>query len=159
MRSTSSSISFLANSSGLAMVAEERMKMGLVPYQLQIRLSLRMTLAQVTPEDPPVLMDFIYHHIFQILEELHPLCVVREDSGVQHVWIGDDDMSCGTDSFSGIDRGIAIIGVRLDINIQSSDQSVEFVQLILGEGLGGEEVDGTRVWILKEGIGDRYVVA
>lgn len=46
MRSTSSSISFLANSSGLAMVAEERMKMGLVPYQLQIRLSLRMTSAK-----------------------------------------------------------------------------------------------------------------
>ncbi len=68
-------------------------------------------------------------------------------------------MTCSPDGFSGVDGGIAVIGVGLDINVQSGDQAVEFVQLILGEGLGGEEIDGPRMRILEQGVEHRDVVA
>ena len=33
------------------------------------------------------------HDIAQVLEQLDPLGMVRQDAGVQHVGVGDDDMA------------------------------------------------------------------
>ena len=43
-------------------------------------------------EDPAIGMQFIDDDVAQILKQSHPLGMVRQDSGVQLVWIGQDDV-------------------------------------------------------------------
>ena len=98
-------------------------------------------------------------HVLQVLEELDPLGVVGKDAGVQHVWVGDHHVPCCADGLSGVDRGVAVVGVGLDVYSEVGDQAVELVQLILGEGLGGKEIHGPGLGILQQGVEDRDVVA
>src|ERR1700730_5838200 len=58
-------------------------------------------------EYPTVRVQFIEDDVAQVLEEPHPLCVVRKDSGVKHVRIRQDDLPTLPNCFSRITRRIA----------------------------------------------------
>jgi len=60
-------------------------------------------------------MQFIDHDEAQILKELHPLGVMRQNTGMQHVRIGDDNLP-GDAHGTARGRGrIAVECVSLDI--------------------------------------------
>ena len=63
----------------------------------------------MAPEYSSVGVQFIEHDVAQVLEQAHPFCVVRQDSGVQHVRVGQDDMSAFPNCFSCIAWRIAVI--------------------------------------------------
>jgi hypothetical protein len=44
-------------------------------------------------EDTPIRMEFIDHNKLQVLEEGHPLRMVREDPRMKHIRIGNDDIT------------------------------------------------------------------
>ena len=86
---------------------------------------------QMAPEDAAVLVDFVDYHKAQVLEEAHPLRVMRKDAGVKHVGIGDHDVAHGSDRLPRADRRVAIVGVSLDVGPQIRDQTVKLVELVL----------------------------
>ena len=56
-----------------------------------MRFSLRMHIGNMRAEDAPVGVHFIDDDEAQAAEEFHPVGVVRQDAGVKHVGVGQDD--------------------------------------------------------------------
>ena len=51
----------------------------------------------------------------QVLEELDPLGVVRQDAGVEHVGVGQDDVAAGPDGLAGVLGRVAVVGEDADL--------------------------------------------
>ena len=113
----------------------------------------------MTAEDTSVVVQLVHHDVAQVLEEALPLGVVGEDAAVQHVGVGDDDVTGQPDGAPCRDGGVAVVGVGLDVGAGQLDQPVELGVLILGEGFGGEEVERPARRILEDRLEDRGVVA
>ena len=103
------------------------------------------------PEDPPVGMDFINDHISQVLEEPDPFGMMGEDPGMEHVRIGNHDMAAEPDRGSGISRRVPVIGKGGDRGVQRLDQGIQLMELVLGQGLGRKEIEGTGLGFTEHG--------
>ena len=58
-------------------------------------------------EHAPVNVQLIHHHIFQVGKQLLPLCMMGQDTGMQHVGIGHHDMALLADGLPGVIRGVS----------------------------------------------------
>ena len=114
---------------------------------------------QMTAENAAVRMQFVDDDIAQVFEQARPLGVVRKDAGVQHVRVREHDIGTLPDGLAGVLRGIAIEGVDAEVGTHFLDHGVEFVELIFGEGFGGEQIHGARAWVCQDGVQDGQVVA
>ncbi len=85
--------------------------------------------------------------------------MVRQDAAVQHVGIGQHDVGALADGAAGILRRVAIVGERADLGAHRVHRRLEFVQLILGQRLGGKQVKGAGVGIFNQALENRQVVA
>ena len=66
---------------------------------------------------------------------------MRQNPGVQHVWIGKDHIGSGAHGLARILRRIAVVGERANLGTHLFHDGVEFVELVFGECLRGEEVE------------------
>ena len=114
---------------------------------------------QVGAEDPPVDVELVDDDVLEVREELLPLRVVGEDPGVEHVGVRDDDVALPADRLPGVVGGVPVVGVGLDVGLHLADQAVDLVHLVLGEGLGREEVEGAGLRLFEDLLEDREVVA
>ncbi len=114
---------------------------------------------QMAAEHPAVDVQLVHHHVLQIGKELLPLGVVRQDAGMQHVGVGDHHMALLADGLARVIGRIAVIGEGLDVGLQFADETVHLVHLVIGQGLGGEEVNGPRLRLLQYFLEHRDVVA
>ena len=114
---------------------------------------------QVGAEDAPVDVELVDDHVLEVLEELQPLRVVGEDPGVEHVGVRDDDVALPADRLAGVVGGVPVVGVGLDVRLHLADQAVDLVHLVLGEGLGREEVEGAGLRLFEDLLQDGQVVA
>ncbi len=110
-------------------------------------------------EDTAVGVDLVEHDVAQVREEGRPAGVVGQDAGVQHVGIGNHQASLTPDGWPRAPGRIAVVGRRVQFRRQGLIPDRQLSQLILGQGLGGEEVEGAGVWIGQQGLQDRQVVA
>ena len=69
-------------------------------------------------------MDFINHDILKVFEELDPLGMMGEDAGMHHVRVGNHDVTGHADGLTGGSRGVAIVGIGLDIHAQRLHKAV-----------------------------------
>ena len=97
---------------------------------------------QVAAEDAAVVVELVDDDVFQVLEELDPLGVVGQDPGVEHVGIGQDDVAAGADGLAGVLGRVAVVGEDADLAREELDRLVELGPLVVGQGLGREEVEG-----------------
>ena len=104
-------------------------------------------------------VQLVHHHVAEVLEKLHPLGVVGQDALVQHVGVGDDHVGAGADGLAGVAGRVPVVGEGADVHAQRLDERVHLRELVLGEGLGREEVQGPRVGLLEHGVEDGQVVA
>src|SRR5574341_2009693 len=58
-------------------------------------------ISQMRAKNSPIMVDFVNHHKFQILKNPVPSCVKGQNPGMQHIRIGDNDLSHSPDSFPG----------------------------------------------------------
>jgi hypothetical protein len=91
-------------------------------------------------EHTTVGVDLVDHHIAQVLEELRPLGVMRQDRLVQHVRIADHDVAMQADRLARITGGIAIEGEGLDAQLAGAVELQQFGHLVLRQRLGREQV-------------------
>jgi len=83
-----------------------------------------------------------------------------KNSRVQHVGVGQDDVSSGPYGFPCILRGIAVIGEDSDFFWEKLDCFIEFSSLILGRGaFGGKEVNARAEGFCRMAVQNRKVIA
>ena len=113
---------------------------------------------QVTAEDPSIGVQLVDHHVAEVLEEVHPLGVMRQDARVQHVGVGQDEIRPCPHRAARVLRRVAVISVHAHVRERLGELR-QLRQLILGESLGGKEVQDPRFGLLHEGLQDGQVVA
>ena len=87
--------------------------------------------AQVAAEDSPIGVQFIENDISQIFEEARPARVMRQDSGVQHVGVGQDDVPFFTNRTARVGGSVAVVSENTKAIFQTLSKVVEFGELIL----------------------------
>ena len=110
-------------------------------------------------EDAPVRVRLVDHDVAQLLEELEPLRVMRQDRRVEHVRVGDHDLARAANGRSNGRRRIAVVDAGRDLQLGCRGEPAEGCQLVLAERLGREQVQRASRWILRDGVQDRQVVA
>ena len=106
-------------------------------------------IGQMAAENTAIGVQFVNHHVLQVLEELHPFCVMGQDAGMQHVRIGNDHVPLSPYRPSRILRRVAIVGEGLDILATQLYELIELFHLVLCQSLGRKEIQSSSVRISK----------
>ncbi len=89
-------------------------------------------------EDAAVVVELVDDDVLEVLEELDPLRVVRQDAGVEHVGVGQDDVAAGPDGLAGVLGRVAVVGEDADLLGQAGVDVVELGPLVLDRALVGK---------------------
>ena len=109
----------------------------------------------VRAEDAGVVMggvQLVDDHVFQVFEQAGPLGVVRQDARMQHVGVGDHDLRLLADGLAHAGRRVAVVGVEAQLVAQGLVQVEQLGQLVLGKGLGREQVQGFGLGVAGQGV-------
>ena len=101
--------------------------------------------AQVAAKHAAVGVKLVDDDVAQIFEEARPTRVVREDPGVQHVRVSQDDVALFANGFARIGGRVAVVGKNAEAVFQALVEIVEFGELVLREGLGWKKIERARV--------------
>src|SRR2546430_3380194 len=82
-----------------------------------------------------------------------------KDAGVEHVRVRDYDMAGAADGRAYRGRRVAVVRVRLEIDVDVLREAHELGELILGERLRREDVERAGRRVLGDRVDDREVVA
>src|SRR5216684_9045896 len=96
-------------------------------------------------EDAAVSVQFVENDVAEIFKKARPARVMREDAGVQHVRIGQDNVAFFANGSAGVTGRIAVVSVNPEAIFQALIQVVEFGELVLREGFSGKEIESARV--------------
>jgi hypothetical protein len=113
----------------------------------------------VAAEDAPVRVRLVDDEVTELLEELEPLGVVRQDGRAEHVRVGDDHLAGLAHDRADGRRRIAVVDGRREVQPREARQVAELGQLVLAQRLGGEQVEGPGRGVLGDGLQDGQVVA
>ena len=113
----------------------------------------------VAAEHASIRVQLVDHDQLELLEQLEPLRVVGQDRRVQHVRVGDDDLTGGTHRGPDRCRGVAVVGRRDDRQSGGRRELAELRHLVLPEGLGREEEQRASRRILGDRLERRQGVA
>ena len=72
-------------------------------------------IGEVTSENAAVGVELVDHHVAKVLKEVHPLRVERQDSGVEHVRIGEHEVGPRAHGTPRVLRGVPVIGVHAHV--------------------------------------------
>ncbi len=126
-------------------------------------LEAAQDVGDVAAKNTPIGVDLVQDDVAQPLEEGHPARVVGKDAGMQHVGVADDNPGGLADGGAIALGCIAVVdgkGQRAqDRRGQLAGDGVELGELVLGEGLGGEEVEGAGAGLGEEPAEHGQVVA
>ena len=69
-------------------------------------------LRDVAAEDPAVHVGLVEHDVAQVVQELGPALVARQDAEVQHVRVAEQDGGAAPDAGAHVHRGVAVVDGR-----------------------------------------------
>ncbi len=133
--------------------------MGVAAVEASDAAEAAQDIAQVAAKDAAVGVEFVDDDVAEVFEQARPARVVWQDSGVQHVWIGQDHVAFFADGFAGVGGGVSVVGENAEAILQTLVEVVKFGELVLRERFGGEEVERAGVGILEDLVQHRQVVA
>ncbi len=115
----------------------------------------------IRAEDAAVDVQLVDHDPTEILEQRRPARVVREDPGVEHVRVGQQQAHLVADRPALRGGRVAVVGAHRQLirRTKRAQHVPESTGLILGQRLGGEQIDGAGVGIIEQRLQDRQVVA
>jgi len=116
----------------------------------------------VGAEHAAVAVQLVDHHELEALEELGPLGVVGQDRLVQHVRVGDHDVTAGTHRLAGVPRGVAVEGVGPHPQLPGPVQLADLLDHVRcaafelpfrsGEEFGGEKLEELLAYLQEQGV-------
>ena len=95
---------------------------------------------EMAAEDAPVRVQLVDHHVAEVLEELRPLRVVRQDARVQHVGIGQHEVRASAHRAPRVLRRVAVVREHPHVGA-GSRPARQLRELVLGERLGRKQVE------------------
>ena len=113
---------------------------------------------EMAAEDPAVRVQLVDHHVAEVLEEVRPLRVVRQDARVQHVGVGQHEVGARAHRAPRVLRRVAVVGEHPHVG-QGLGELVQLRELVLGERLGRKQVEDARLGLLDQGLQHGQVVA
>ncbi len=113
----------------------------------------------VAAEDAPVGVRLVDDDEAQLLEELEPLGVVGQDRRAQHVRVGDHDLAGLAHHGADGRRRVPVVHRGREVHLGQGGQVAELGQLVLAQGLGGEQVERPSGRVVGDRLQDRQVVA
>ena len=113
----------------------------------------------VAAEHAPVGVQLVDDDVAQLLEQLEPLGVVRQDRRVEHVRVGHHHLAGRPDGRPDRGRRVAVVRRRRDRQAGGRRELAELGHLVLSERLGREQEQGPRRRIVGDGLQDRQRVA
>ncbi len=63
----------------------------------------------MAPEDAAIGMQFVEHNVAKVFEQTSPARVMRQDSGVQHIWIGEHNVAALANRHARVRRRVTVI--------------------------------------------------
>jgi hypothetical protein len=103
---------------------------------------------EMTPEHATIGVQFVDDDEAQVLEQLRPARMVRQDAGVHHVGVAEHDVRAAADRASCILRRVAVVGEDADLEIAPARElireTVQLGELILRQRLGRKQVQRAR---------------
>ena len=133
--------------------------MGIAAIEASDAAEAAQHVAQVAAEDAAVGVQFVDHDVAEVFKEARPSSMVRQDPGVQHVRVSQNDVTFFSDGLAGIGGRVAVVGENAEAIFEALVEVVEFRELVLREGFGGEEVQRASVGVFKDRVQDGQVVA
>ncbi|MNS86437.1 hypothetical protein D3C72_1203430 [compost metagenome] len=112
----------------------------------------------VAAEHAAIGVHFVDDDVAQVLEELRPLGVMRQDRLVQHVRVGNHDVAMQADRLACIAGGVTIEGKGLHPEVAGAVELQQFGHLVLRQCLGREQVQRLGL-VLHGGADHRQGVA
>ena len=109
-------------------------------------LEAAQDIGHVRSEHAAVRVDLVNDDVAQVLEELRPLRMVRQDGVMQHVRVRDDDVAVNADRLTCVVRRIAVKRVGPHTEFPSAVELKQLSNLVLREGFRGKEVEGLRTF-------------
>ena len=154
--STGSPHSRDASSAGLPIVALVKQKVGLGAVVLAQTTQPPQHVRHVAAEHPPQRVQLVDDDVAQAQEERRPARVRRQDPHVQHLGVGEHDVGVVADPRPLVERGVAVVRRGHEVGDQPL---AEGAQLVLGEGLGGEDEQRRVAPTAGDRLDDRHLVA
>ena len=118
---------------------------------------------QMAAEDAAIGMELVDDDVPEVLEQLRPSRMVRQDARMNHVRVREHHVRPSANRPTRILRRIAVVredaDTRLARALEDRRQLVQLGELVLGERLGGKQVHRSGRRISEDGIQDRHVVA
>jgi len=105
-------------------------------------------------------VDFVQHNKGEILKKSLPVVMMGQDSTVQHIRIGEENLrDIFPDLFSAVGRGVSIVDFSRDLcAFNPFKPEGKIFQLVLFEGLEGKDVDRLGFSILQDFLDDSNVI-
>ena len=108
---------------------------------------------QVAAEHAAIGVQLVDDHEPQVLEQLRPARMVRQDPRVQHVGVAEHDVRLAADRAPRVRRRVAVVGEDADLRIGRArvdelDERVQLGELVLRQRLRRKQVERARRRIL-----------
>ncbi len=113
----------------------------------------------VAAEHAAIGVQLVDHDVAELLEQLEPLGVMRQDRRVEHVRVGHHDLPGGSDRRPDRRRRVAVVGRGRDRQTGGGRQLAELGDLVLAERLGREQQQRPRRGVVGDGLHDRQRIA
>jgi hypothetical protein len=110
---------------------------------------------EVRAEDAPVGVQLVEDDVLQPVEDLHPFRMVREDPGMQHVGVRNDEPPALSRRLPDRRGGVTVVYVQLEIRDR---ELLEGFHLVLAQRLGRKKVDRLRVRVFQQAVKHRKVI-
>ena len=113
----------------------------------------------MSTEHAAIGVQFVDDDVAELLEQLEPLRVMRQDRRVEHVRVGGHHLPGAADGGADGCRRVAVIGGGRHVEPGRTGELAELGDLVLAERLGREEEEGARRGIVGDRLEDRQRVA
>ena len=101
--------------------------------------------AQVAAEHAAIRVQFVDDDVAEILEELRPARMVRQDARVQHVGVAEHQVRPRADGAARILRRVTVVREHANLFARAAGQvlaeRLQLSELVVRERLGGEQVE------------------
>ena len=119
--------------------------------------------AQVAAEDAAIGVQLVDDHVAQVLEQLRPARMVRQDARVHHVGVAEHEVRARPDRPARVLRRVAVVGEDADLlagrAVDRLAHRLQLGELILRERLGRKQIQRAARRILEDRVEHRRVVA
>ncbi len=106
-------------------------------------------IGHVAPEHPPVGVGLVDDHVPEVEEEVVPTLVAGKQAQMDHVRVGEKQAGFLPGCIAGGGGSVAVVGSHFDL---FAGQQADAAQLVLGQSLGGVEVDGPGASVSQQAV-------